>query len=272
MELVERDAALQVLGDCLRSVAQGTGQTALIAGEAGVGKTSLLKALAANRGEADLWWGNCDALQTPHPLAPLHDIARSSEVRFSSLLGADSDRAALFEAVLTDLRQSRRPTLAVIEDAHWADDATLDLLKFLGRRIDRAACLLVISYRDDEVGGAREDRALARRETASGVLSRIVTSRLTLPRSVNLTALCSKFTSNCRKRTGSPCMRSGNRGGTVQLTVTGLSRAVTDIKSIASAPSARRSMVVMWSASLPASMRDRSSTSSMSASKDVPER
>jgi DNA-binding CsgD family transcriptional regulator len=151
MELVERDTALQALEDCLRSVARGEGRIALVSGEAGIGKTSLLKLLAARRGDARLWWGNCDALQTPHPLAPLHDIARSSATPFRSLLADDRGRPALFEAVLTELQQSAAATLVIIEDAHWADDATLDLLKFLGRRIERAACLLVISYRDEEV-------------------------------------------------------------------------------------------------------------------------
>ena len=116
-----------------------------------MGKTSVLKAFAQGRGEADLWWGNCDSLQTPHPLAPLHDIARSSDVPFRSLLGIDSSRVALFEAVLTELQQRRRPRIVIVEDVHWADEATLDLLKFIGRRIDRTACLLVVSYRDDEV-------------------------------------------------------------------------------------------------------------------------
>jgi DNA-binding CsgD family transcriptional regulator len=154
MDLVERDATLQLLDARLREVALGTGHTALIGGEAGVGKTTLLKALAQRRPDMNLWWGACDALQTPHPLAPLHDIARSSELSFGPLLGAESSRAALFEAVLTELQHSRRPTLLVIEDVHWADDATLDLLKFLGRRIDRVRCLMVASYRDDELGPA----------------------------------------------------------------------------------------------------------------------
>lgn len=167
---------MHALEDRLHSVARGTGHTALIAGEAGIGKTSLLNALAERRGEANLWWGACDALQTPHPLAPLQDIARSSEVRFRPLLGGDGSRAALFEAVLTELQQSRRPTLVVIEDAHWADDATLDLLKFLGRRVDRAACLLVISYRDDELTPAHPLRRLL------GELPGSLVTRVDLPR------------------------------------------------------------------------------------------
>ena len=176
MELVERAPALQVLEDRLRGVASGTGHTVLLGGEAGIGKTSVLKTLAQRRGAAALWWGACDALQTPHPLAPLQDIARSSEVRFGARLGADAGRAALFEAVLTELQQALRPTLVVIEDVHWADDATLDLLTFLGRRIDRAGCLLVVSYRDDELTPTHPLRRLL-----GGLPSSLVT-RLELPR------------------------------------------------------------------------------------------
>ena len=176
MELVERDDVLRQLDHALRGVAGGTGHTFLIGGEAGIGKTSLLAALATRRGEADLWWGACDALQTPHPLAPLHDIARASEVGFHPLLGTDGNRPALFEAVLDELQHARRPTLLVVEDAHWADDATLDLLKFLGRRIDRAPCLLVVSYRDDEVTPTHPLRRLM------GELPGSLLSRLELPR------------------------------------------------------------------------------------------
>ena len=153
-ELVERDAVLQDLQIQLAAAARGAGHTTLIAGEAGIGKTSLLKALADSRGAAQLWWGACDALQTPHPLAPLQDIARMAETGFRSLLSADSSRVALFEAVLTELQRSHVPTLVVIEDVHWADEATLDLLRFLCRRIDSARCLLAVSYRDDELAPA----------------------------------------------------------------------------------------------------------------------
>jgi len=178
MELVERDAVLRILEQRLHSVAAGGGHTALISGEAGIGKTSLLNALAERRAETTLWWGACDALQTPHPLAPLHDIARSSEVGFRSLLGAEHGRAALFEAVLQELQQRRRATLLVVEDVHWADDATLDLLKFLGRRIDRAPCLLVISYRNDELTPTHPLRLLTG-ELPSSLVTRIELPRLT---------------------------------------------------------------------------------------------
>jgi ATP/maltotriose-dependent transcriptional regulator MalT len=149
-ELLEREAAITTLRQRLRGAA-ARGHVALVAGEAGIGKSSLLRAAATEHAASGctVWWGACDALQTPLPLAPLLDIARESRPRFAERL--DGPRPALFEAVLDDLRGAAAPVLVVIEDAHWADDATLDLLKFLGRRIERTHAVLAVSYRDDEV-------------------------------------------------------------------------------------------------------------------------
>ena len=151
MELLERDGALAALQTRWRAAGGGSGHVTWLAGEAGIGKTSLLKALAAGCGPARIWWGACDALQTPHPLAPLHDIARDGQPAWRTLLAEGAARAALFEAVLDDLRGAKLPTLLVLEDLHWADEATLDLLLFLGRRIARSRCLILGSFRDDEL-------------------------------------------------------------------------------------------------------------------------
>ncbi len=148
--LVERQDVLGELHRALQSVTGGSGRIVLVAGEAGIGKTSVLRVLAHDEPGVALWWGACDALGTPHPLAPLQDIARSADVSFRGLI-AGTDRAALFEAVLTELRRATTATLLVIEDAHWADDATLDLVKFIGRRIGSVPALLIVSFRDDEV-------------------------------------------------------------------------------------------------------------------------
>lgn len=134
----------------------GRGAVALVAGEAGLGKTSLLSAFVQEPGMA-AWWGGCDALATPHPLAPLHDMAEVAGADVREALRRPGDRPALFEAMLAALR--REPCVAVFEDVHWADEATLDLLQFLGRRISRTRALLVLTYRDDEM---REDGALHR--------------------------------------------------------------------------------------------------------------
>ncbi len=160
MNLVERDAALLTFERQLAATRLGSGHVLLVSGEAGIGKTTLLKAFGHRRGDATLWWGACDSLETPHPLAPVHDIARGAGVAFKALLQPGHARAELFEAVLSTLQASRRPVVAVFEDVHWADDATLDLLKFLGRRIDRVPCLLILSWRDDEVAAAHPLRRL----------------------------------------------------------------------------------------------------------------
>jgi len=177
MELVERDAALSSFARELAALRSGGGHAMLVSGEAGIGKTTLLKAMAERRGDATLWWGACDSLGTPHPLAPLHDIARGADVPFRALLQPGHARAELFEAVLATLQRSRQPVLAVFEDVHWADDATLDLLKFLGRRIDRVPCLLVMSWRDDEVSAAHPLRRLLG-ELPSSLATRLPLERL----------------------------------------------------------------------------------------------
>ncbi len=148
--LVERDPELRVFKSLLDGV-PAKGHVALVAGEAGIGKTSVLLAAATayRASGGHVWWGGCDALDTPHPLAPLLDIAREQRQDFAPLL--QGPRPALFEAVLEALRSAPRPVLVVVEDAHWADDATLDWLKFLGRRIASTRSVLAVSYRDDEV-------------------------------------------------------------------------------------------------------------------------
>ena len=169
--LLERADALQTLRRLLQSAAEG-GRIVLVAGEAGIGKSTLLRAAAATHDA--VWWGHCDALETPLPLAPWLDIARDCRPRYAERLSGP--RSALFDAVLDDLRAAPAPRLVVIEDAHWADDATLDLLKFVGRRIERTRALLVVSYRDDEVTASHPLRRLI------GELPSAALTRLELPR------------------------------------------------------------------------------------------
>ncbi|GMV57036.1 MAG: hypothetical protein AMXMBFR72_01570 [Betaproteobacteria bacterium] len=172
MELVEREPALHTLRACLQTAAT-RGNVVLIAGEAGIGKTSVLRALTAAHDA--VWWGACDALQTPHPLAPLLDIARDRRPRFAAHLSGP--RSALFEAVLDELRMAAGAVLVVIEDAHWADDATLDLLKFLGRRIERTHALLAVSFRDDEVSASHPLRRVLG-ELPAAAVTRVELERL----------------------------------------------------------------------------------------------
>jgi DNA-binding CsgD family transcriptional regulator/tetratricopeptide (TPR) repeat protein len=150
MQLLEREQCLADLSDwCVTASGHG-GCVALVAGEAGIGKTVLLHEFCARQRHMRVLWGGCDDLLTPRPLAPLHDIARQAEGALLAAIGSGASRNDIFTAALNELE--RTPTLVVFEDMHWADEATLDLLKFLGRRIHRTRSMIAASYRDDEVG------------------------------------------------------------------------------------------------------------------------
>lgn len=150
MELLERKHFLQTLTEYADDASAGSGRFVLLAGEAGVGKTALLETFRGLHGELRWWWGACDGSFTPRPLGPLYEIARTAGGRLIDLCGDGIDRRELFAAFLDELDRSDQPTAVVIEDLHWADDATLDWLRHLSRRIGATHAMVVASYRDDE--------------------------------------------------------------------------------------------------------------------------
>jgi DNA-binding CsgD family transcriptional regulator/tetratricopeptide (TPR) repeat protein len=157
--LLERDLYLARLNDLLREAAQGSGRCVLIGGEAGIGKSALLEAFAASdrsdrsdRTTARFLWGQCEALYTPRPLGPLYDIAPLLDGMLSVLMDHKATRATIFSTLLSALRAGPAPTVVIIEDVHWADEATLDMVKFLARRVHQSSTLLIVTYRDDEIG------------------------------------------------------------------------------------------------------------------------
>jgi DNA-binding CsgD family transcriptional regulator/tetratricopeptide (TPR) repeat protein len=155
MRLLERDAPLASLDGCLADAAAGRGSLVLVTGEAGIGKSALVRAFgagpAARAAAARVWFGGCEALRTPRPLGPLRDIARVAGGELAELVAAEAARHRIFAAFL-DLLGGRPPAVAVFEDVHWADDATLDLLLFVGRRIVDAPSVVVATFRADEIG------------------------------------------------------------------------------------------------------------------------
>jgi DNA-binding CsgD family transcriptional regulator len=150
VELLEREQCLAELSEWLHAATERGGCVALVAGEAGIGKTVLLREFSHQQRKARVLWGACDALFTPRPLGPLHDIARQTKGALLTAVNSGANRDAVFTAALDDLE--REKTLVVFEDMHWADEATLDLLKYLGRRIHGTHAMLAVTYRDDEVG------------------------------------------------------------------------------------------------------------------------
>ena len=153
MHLLEREIYLDALNSGFAGLAQGSGCIALVSGEAGIGKTALIQEFTSQRRQAArVYWGGCEALFTPHPLAPLHDIARQAGGGLPAVIAAAANRDLIFHATIDHLVQGLKATIVVFEDVHWADEATLDLIKFLGRRMQHLPVMLIISYRDDEVG------------------------------------------------------------------------------------------------------------------------
>ncbi len=166
MELIERDDELEQLHARLQAVVEGRGSTVLVSGEAGAGKTALLhRALADSPLALTLHQGACEALSTPRPLGPFVDMAQSfpdtpvlPDELADALHQAQVDNG-LFPAFAGYLAEPPLPKVVVVEDLHWADGATLDLFKYLARRIVTLGAVLIGSYRAEALS---PDHALQR--------------------------------------------------------------------------------------------------------------
>jgi DNA-binding CsgD family transcriptional regulator/tetratricopeptide (TPR) repeat protein len=173
--LLERDDQLAALRDALAVSMRGPGgMLVLLGGEAGGGKTALLRRFCAEAGTTVLW-GSCDPLFTPRPLGPFVDMAAEAGGELRALVdsGARSHQVA---AALAAAAQARSGLIVVLEDLHWADEATLDVLSLVGRRIASIPALVVASYRDDEL-----DRTHPLRRLLGELRDGRTTRRLTAP-------------------------------------------------------------------------------------------
>lgn len=150
--LLEREAQLDSVLALARRAAGGQGGLVIVGGEAGIGKTSLLREFGRQvSANAKVMWGGCEDFFTPRPLGPLHDMAQDMDPRVAALLKNGGSQERIFSALITCLQESRDSIVMVFEDVHWADTATLDLIKYLGRRVGLLRTLLVLSLRSDEV-------------------------------------------------------------------------------------------------------------------------
>jgi DNA-binding CsgD family transcriptional regulator len=163
MDLLERESELATLHAAAQGARLYGGRTVIISGEAGIGKTSLLRNWAESSTSASLKfsWGGCEALFTPRPLGPVLDIAAQLDHQVRVAVRnhqSSNDVMSAFSTWLAD--QAFHPTarvsesvleILIIEDVHWADHLTLDFLKFMSRRVQRSRVLLVLTFRDDEV-------------------------------------------------------------------------------------------------------------------------
>lgn len=149
MKLIERAGFLDILQTKFEKIADSEGHCILLCGEAGMGKTSLVKTFCSEqKNNCRIYQGICDSLFTPRPLAPLYDIALQLGIDRLQNDGDISDRATFFIRLFHELSEQKETTLIVFEDIHWADEATLDFIKFMARRIARIHCLFILTYRD----------------------------------------------------------------------------------------------------------------------------
>ncbi|MGZ3922524.1 MAG: helix-turn-helix transcriptional regulator [Flavisolibacter sp.] len=152
MELIEREEPLRLLRASFQKVREGEGHCVFISGDAGIGKTSVVKSFVAEvKTKCRVYQGSCDALFTPRPLAPVYDVMMQlqEDVQFGK--EAFDDRNLLFSRLFFQLKNLERTSLIIFEDIHWADEATLDFIKFLARRITQIPCLFILSFRDADV-------------------------------------------------------------------------------------------------------------------------
>jgi DNA-binding CsgD family transcriptional regulator/tetratricopeptide (TPR) repeat protein len=149
--LLERELQLSALAEYAADARRGEGRLVLVSGEAGVGKSVLVEALEEREPDAVWAFGACDGLITPRPLGPVLDIAATLGGGLRDAVREGRSREAILQALLADLAECAPYAAVVVEDVHWADEATLDLLRLVGRRVRRTPVLLLVTYRDDEI-------------------------------------------------------------------------------------------------------------------------
>jgi len=162
------------------------GRVVIVGGEAGIGKTTLLRGFAERcEDSARILWGGCDPLFTPRPLGPLLVVAESTGGELEEVVG----RGVLPHEVVAALVRAltaRGPTVFVLEDMHWADEATLDVLRLLARRIQTVPALIVVSYRDDELALADPLRIVLGELATNEAVKRLRLAALSLAAVVRL--------------------------------------------------------------------------------------
>jgi DNA-binding CsgD family transcriptional regulator/tetratricopeptide (TPR) repeat protein len=177
--MLERDAELAQLATAAQEATAGAGSVVLVHGEAGIGKSSLVAAMpTALDPAARVLVGQCDDLETRRPLGPFRDLVGSVGTELARAVVGGGDRHRIYEALLGELSGMPHPAVLVIEDVHWADEASLDALRFLVRRMRHLPAVLVLTYRDDELDREHPLRHLLGQVSRSPRVRRLPLARL----------------------------------------------------------------------------------------------
>jgi tetratricopeptide (TPR) repeat protein len=178
--LLERSGELAALAGALAAVISSeTGRIAIVAGEAGIGKTTLLRQFTERASSSvRTLWARCEPLFTPRPLGPVLELASTlgSEVAARAAGGGTPYDVAM--ALFAELAAA--PTVVVFEDVHWADEATLDVIRLFARRVAGAAVLLVLSYREGELDRSHPLRVVLGDLPGSSQVTRLELAGLSL--------------------------------------------------------------------------------------------
>jgi DNA-binding CsgD family transcriptional regulator/tetratricopeptide (TPR) repeat protein len=173
--LLERDELLAALERVHLAASDGNGALVFLGGEAGVGKTSVARRFCDDLAGPALW-GACDPLATPRPLGPLVDAAQQAPGPLATAVEGDTTPYAVAEALAGGARGA--PLVVVLEDIHWADEGTLDVLRVLGRRIGSTATLVLATYRDDELDRGHPLRTVLGELATSAAVERLAVEPL----------------------------------------------------------------------------------------------
>ncbi len=150
--LLDRDEPLAAAGALIARTEEGGGGCVIVAGEAGIGKTAFVThVLRSHADRCTTLMAACEALHTPRPLGPFVDLADAFGPDLADDLYGSGVSRSLHPALLNHLRDAAKPTLLVIEDLQWADGATLDLFRYLARRIADVPAVLIGTYRPEDL-------------------------------------------------------------------------------------------------------------------------
>ncbi|MET0238081.1 MAG: AAA family ATPase [Kibdelosporangium sp.] len=188
-QVLERDDEIAELAAAAREAADGTGSVVLVSGEAGIGKSSLVNAVRGVLPQhGRLLVGYCDDLATPRNFGPFRDLLGSVGSDLATALREGSDRDRVFDALHAELNWTGTPTVLTIEDVHWADDATLDALSYLVRRVSAMPAVLVLTYRDEDLDPTHPLQRVLGLAARAQRVRRLKLSRLSQPAVLRLTA------------------------------------------------------------------------------------
>jgi DNA-binding CsgD family transcriptional regulator/tetratricopeptide (TPR) repeat protein len=152
MDLLERQTELDGLNRLLHESGTSAGKIAFVSGEAGAGKSALVDEFTRQfAGAGRVLWGYCDALHTSRVLGPINEVIAGMSLLPGAPPESGLSRDEIFARLFERLSPPNPSSIVVLEDLHWADEATLDCVRFLGRRIQRTRCLMIATHRDDEL-------------------------------------------------------------------------------------------------------------------------